>query len=60
MRIFFFFFLIYEEALTNKHTLKWDSEKVWTRRRIKPQVSRCLVKNFATAPQGITVVPMVI
>ena len=49
-----------KEALANKHTLNWDSEKIRTRRRIEPQASWCPVENFATAPHGITAVPRVI
>ena len=51
---------IYKEALANKHTLNWNSEKIRTRRRIEPRASRCPVENFATAPHGITAVSRVI
>ena len=32
---------IYDEALANKHTLNWDSEKIRTRRGTEPRASRC-------------------
>ena len=48
---------IYDEALANKHTLDWDSEKI---RRIEPRASRSPVENYATEPHGITAIPRVI
>ena len=47
---------IYDEALANKYTLNWDSEKIRTHRRIEPRASRCPVENFANTPHGITAV----
>ena len=41
-----------KQALANKHTMNWDSEKIGTRMRTEPRASRCPVENFATAPHG--------
>ena len=40
--------LLYDEALANKHTLNWDSEKIRTIRRIEPLASRCPMLQSGT------------